>query len=168
MFHVGATGGDKSITEHRCAEVLAASPLPLSTALQWIDCRTVAERETLCDMLGDCAKSWSNKIIVSNDLLVFERKYVFVEYVGIVENGLVFELNPRTDQKPISVKVVAADSTGKEVIHFVNREMAAHPEASIRRWRIAASLPHGTYRVRIELEGHLAFCANVKHGDELV
>lgn len=168
VFHVGPTGGDKSIREHRCAEVLAASPLPLLTTLQWIYCRTLAERETLCDMLGDNVRVWSNKIVVSNDLSVFERKYVFVEYVGIVENGLVFELNPREDQKPISIKVVATDSTGKEVIHFVNREMAAQPEAPIRRWRIAASLPHGTYRVRMELEGHLAFCANVKHGDELV
>lgn len=168
VFHVGPTGGDKTITEHRCAEVLAASPLPLSTTLQWIYCRTIAERETLCDMLGDQAKMWSSKIIVSNDLLVFERKYVFVEYVGIAENGLVFELNPRSDQKPISIKAVATDLTGREVINFVNKEMAAQPEAPIRRWRIAASLPHGTYRVRIELEGHLAFCANVKHGDELV
>ncbi|UFW38953.1 DarT ssDNA thymidine ADP-ribosyltransferase family protein [Bradyrhizobium sp. WSM471] len=88
VFHVGATGGDKSITEHRCAEVLAASPLPLSTALQWIYCRTVAERETLCDMLGDCAKSWSNKIIVSNDLLVFEGSMSSLSMSELLKMGL--------------------------------------------------------------------------------
>lgn len=121
----------------------------------------------MCDMLGDQARSWAHKIIVSNDLLVFERKYVFVEHVAIANDGLVFELNPRVDQKPIAIKIIASDSTGKEVVNFTNNEMAAQPPAPVKRWRVAAVLPHGTYRVRIELEGHLAFCANVRHGDEL-
>jgi ssDNA thymidine ADP-ribosyltransferase DarT-like protein len=34
VFHEGAIGGDRSIIEHRCAEVLAASPLPLAEHLQ--------------------------------------------------------------------------------------------------------------------------------------
>ena len=52
VFHVGSIGNDRTIIEHRCAEVLATSPLPLAGTLQWIYCRTLAERETLCDLLG--------------------------------------------------------------------------------------------------------------------
>ncbi|MEH2480163.1 hypothetical protein V1282_003520 [Nitrobacteraceae bacterium AZCC 2146] len=168
VFHVGNIGGDRTIIEHRCAEVLAESPLPLSKTLQWIYCRTAAERDTLCDMLGDQAATWSKKIIISDDLLVFERKYVFVEYVGITDAGLIFELNPREDSKPVSVKITATDDNGNEVINFTNKEMAAHPSPTSKRWRISAVLPHGNYRVQIELEGHLAFRANVRRGDQLV
>ena len=51
VYHEGGTGGDRSITEHRCAEVLAVSPLPLNETLQWIYCRTDAERDTLIHMV---------------------------------------------------------------------------------------------------------------------
>jgi hypothetical protein len=168
VFHVGSIGNDRTIIEHRCAEVLATSPLPLASTLQWIYCRTLAERETLFDLLGPDAATWSKKIIVSDDLLVFERKYTFVEYVGFNDEGLVFQLNPRVDQKTVSINVSATDSAGKQVVTFIHTEMKTRPEAPSIRWRVNASLPHGTYRVRIELEGHLAFSANVKHGAELV
>jgi hypothetical protein len=168
VFHVGGTGGDRTIIEHRCAEVLAESPLPLSSTLQWIYCRTTAERDTLCDMLGSDASKWSKKIVVSDDLLVFERKFVFVEYVGLSDDRLIFELNPRADQKPISVKITATDAKGKVVINFLNSEMTAHPSPAIKRWRITTQLGRGTYRVQINLEGHLAYRANVVNGDQLV
>jgi hypothetical protein len=168
VFHEGATGGDRSIIEHRCAEVLAESPLPLSTTLQCIYCRTTAERETLCHLLGKDAPRWSSKIIVSNDHLVFERKYTFVEYVTMVADGLVFELSPRFDAKPISVKVSATDNNHNEVISFYSGEMLAHPSSTVKRWRISKQLPHGKYHVQINLEGHLAYSAVVSLGDSLV
>lgn len=168
VFHVGGIGGDRSIIEHRCAEVLAASPLPLAGTLQWIYCRTLPERDTLCDMLGPYSANWLRKIVVSDDLLVFERRYTFVEHVSFTDEGLVFQLNPRVDGRTVAVKIQATNSAGDSVVNFSNSEMKARPEAPVTRWRIQANLPYGIYRVRIELEGHLAFCANVKHGAELV
>jgi hypothetical protein len=47
VYHEGGTGGDATIIAHRCAEVLAHSPLPLAESLQWIYCRSNAERQTL-------------------------------------------------------------------------------------------------------------------------
>jgi hypothetical protein len=119
-------------------------------------------------MLGDDVAKWSKKIIISDDLLVFERKFVFVEYVGMSEEGLSFQLSPRADLKPIAVKVTARNSAGLEVVSFANNEMTAQPSATIKRWRISKKLPNGIYRIEIRLEGHLAYRANVGLGDRLV
>jgi hypothetical protein len=119
-------------------------------------------------MLGSDADKWSKKTMVSDDLLVFQREYVFVEYVGLTDDGLIFQLSPRTDLKPVAVRVVAHDSTGNEVINFLNNEMLAHPSATVKRWRISKKLSPGNYRVQIELEGHLAYRANVCLGDRIV
>jgi hypothetical protein len=168
VFHEGGIGGDRSIIEHRCAEVLATSPMSLDKTLQWICCRTRAERETLLYLLGDRQLDWAHKIIISDDLLVFERKFVFVEDVGISQEGLIFQLNPRADQKPIHVHAKAWNEAQQEVINFTNPELPAHPSASVKRWRIARELPNGRYFVHIDLEGHLAFRGHVTLGDKLV
>jgi hypothetical protein len=119
-------------------------------------------------MLGADSPKWISKIIVSDDLKVFERRYTFVEHVSIVDDGIVFQLNPRYDSMPVSVKMTATDLAGNEVATFSNSEMQARPPAPSTRWRVKKSLPRGTYKVRIDLEGRLAYSASVKHGDELV
>jgi len=169
VFHEGGIGNDRTIIEHRCAEVLATSPMPLVNTLQWIYCRTAAERETLLFMLGDKKSQWSSRIVISDDLLVFERKYVFVDSVTMSPNGLVFQLNPRVDQKKIHMKAEAWDKDGKQVINFLNPELDAQPPpAQGKRWRVAANLPNGNYLVHIDLEGHLAYRGTLALGPRLV
>lgn len=170
VFHEGRTGGDRTIIEHRCAEVLATSPLPLADNLQWIYCRTAAERETLLFMLGDRHSEWSDRILISDDLLVFERKHVFVESAFMSANGLTFQLSPRADLKNIAIKVSVWDKDGKQVINYSNSDMAARPPppSTDLRWRVAASLPNGTYLAQIDLEDRLAFRGNLILGDRLV
>jgi hypothetical protein len=170
VFHEGNISGDRTIIDHRCAEVLATSPLPLVNNLQWIYCRTAAERETLLYMLGDRQSEWSNRILISDDLLVFERRHVFVESVFLAANGLTFQLSPRADLKNIAVKVNVWDKDGKQVINFSNADLAARPPppSTDPRWRVEASLPKGTYLAQIDLEGHFAFRGNLILGDRLV
>jgi len=69
--HEGGIGGDNSIIKHRCAEVLAPSPLDIRECLQWIFCRSEAERATLIYALAEYSNYWLDKIIVSDDLKVF-------------------------------------------------------------------------------------------------
>jgi hypothetical protein len=95
VFHEGSIGGDRSIIEHRCAEVLAPSPLPLANHLQWVFCRTAAERDTLLCLLGGKQAEWSSRIHISDDLLLFERRHVFVDSVFLSSNGINFQLSPR-------------------------------------------------------------------------
>lgn len=168
VFHVGGIGGDRSIIEHRCAEVLAPSPMPLKDHLQWIFCRTTAERETLLHLLGGKQAPWLSKIVVSEDLSVFERRFVFVDYVGISHEGVSFQLSPRDDAKPIDVRVQAWDKAGAEVISYRNPEMLAHPSATVKRWRVAKALTNGIYLVHIDLEGHLAYRGYLTLGGRLV
>ncbi|KYG22779.1 hypothetical protein SE92_23290 [Bradyrhizobium sp. AT1] len=170
VFHEGGTGGDHSIIEHRCAEVLATSPLPLADHLQWIYCRTDAEKQTLLHLMGDKGKHWAQKILISNDLLVFERKYVFVEEVSLASDGVVFKLSPRYDSQNVSVTVKAWDRSQKQIVNFSNSSLSARPAppSAALRWKTPGAFPNGTYLVEIELEGHLAFKDKLSIGGFLV
>lgn len=167
VFHEGGISGDRSIIEHRCAEVLAPSPLPLDKNLQWVFCRTAAERDTLLYLLGNKQAEWSARIHISDDLLLFERRHVFVDSVFLAANGINFQLSPRADLRNISVAVFVWDDKGKLVKSFHNGDMAARPPApsTNTRWRVEANLASGTYLVQIDLEGHFAFKAFMTLGE---
>lgn len=156
VFHEGATS-DRSTIDARCAEVLAPSPMKLAGALQWIYCRSAAERDTLLHFLGDHADRWRGRIQISDDLLVFEKKYVFVEEVSIDQDGVVGAFNPRRDRQKIHVAVQALASDGKLAIDFLNSSMEARPPAPSSRWRFPQKLRKGTYLITIRIEGHLAY-----------
>jgi hypothetical protein len=167
VFHDSGIGGDRSIIEHRCAEVLVTSPMPLADTLQWIYCRTEAEKLTLLHMLGSARKDWKTKIQISDDLLVFDRRFVFVEKVSIDSKGVVAHLSPRQDFAKIDVRVTARDANGKLHLNFKNNNMNAAPEHPFKSWRFAAALPDGRYLVEVQLEGHLAFRANMNVGQNI-
>jgi|SRR5215831_1358383 len=156
VYHEGGTGGDRSIIEHRCAEVLAESPLDLEETLQWIYCRSSAERDTLLYLLRNHELDYSQRVLISDDLRVFEKKYVFVEFVSLSSAGVIFQLNPRADGQKINVRVKAWNNSGKQIVDFYNGELAAVPTGA-PRWRVATDLKNGRYRVRIELENQLAY-----------
>lgn len=168
VFHEGGTGGDRSIIEHRHAEVLATSPMGLVDTLQWVFCRTKAERETLLYLLGADADKWSAKILVSEDLSLFDRRFVFLEDVQMSPEGLILQMSPRPDLGTVNIQVKGWDGRGNQVINFTNSALPTQPQAPLRKWRIQAVLPNGDYLVHIDLEGHLAFRAVVPLGDRLV
>ena len=170
VFHEGNIAGDRSIIEHRCAEVLAQSPLPLENNLQWVYCRTAAERDTLLYLLGDKQAEWSGRILISDDLLLFERRYVFVESAYLTSNGINFQLTPREDLKNVSINVFAWDSAGTQVKSFYNGDLPARPPPPSTNlgWRVEIDLQNGTYLVQIDLEGHLAFKGYLTLGERLV
>lgn len=168
VYHEGGTGGDRTIIEHRHAEVLATSPMSLAETLQWVYCRTKAERVTLLYLLGPRADDWASKILVSEDLSLFDRRFVFLEDVQMLPSGLVFKLSPRPDLGDIQIHAQAWNADNQQVIDYKNAALKSQPPAPSRRWRIAEELPNGTYLVHIDLEGHLAFRGYVKLGDQLV
>ena len=169
VFHEGNTGGDRSIRDHRCAEVLAESPLPLANTLQWVYCRTAAERDTLLHMLGEKQASWAQRIQISNDLQLFERDFTFVDSVFLTANGVNFQLNPRRDLKNIALAVKVWNAKNEQIVNFANPDVAAKPtDGNYKGWRIEAPFSNGTYLVRLELEGHLAFEAYLSLGQNIV
>ena len=163
VFHDGAIGGDYSIIAHRHAEVLAPSPLELARCLQRICCRSEAERKTLLHALG--TSKWSDKVDVAKDITVFQREYAFVEEVSLSREGVSFQLNPRRDRQHIAFSLVARDKNGSVCASFNNPDW---DHASSKRWITNAELADGTYTVRIEIEGQLAFEAKLSLGAKLV
>ena len=164
VFHEGDIAGDRLIIEHRCAEVLVTSPTPLDGTLQWIYCRTEAERLTLLHLLGENAIDWQARILVSDDLLVFERKYVFVDEVPLDQGGVVPKFNPRKDLAVVDLRVKVTSSEGKVELDFIHNTFAARPAYPKTHWHFGAKLVNGSYLVEIFLEGQMAFVATMQVG----
>ncbi|MCC4299581.1 DarT ssDNA thymidine ADP-ribosyltransferase family protein [Aurantimonas coralicida] len=167
VFHMGAIGGDYSIISHRCAEVLAPSPLPLEDHLQWIYCRSEAERETLLYRLGDDASSWNSRIKVSDDLRVFEKDYVFVEEIRLSKEGVTFQLHPRKDHETVDIRITLWNPEGRVALKFENSSLAAVPPKN-KRWIFRQPLSEEYYRVRVRLEGHIAYEGQLRVANELI
>ncbi|MGX1309074.1 hypothetical protein AB7M35_003832 [Amorphus suaedae] len=166
VYHEGPTGGDQSITAHRCAEVLPSSPLDLSQCLEAVWLRSEPERETLLHQLGGAGRKWASKCQVSEALKVFEKRYSFVTYIGIRSNGIVFSLNPRFDNKKVSFSVEVFTVEGVRVVRFLNSSISATPKNK-RRWIFRHEFSEGRYRVIARIEGHLAFDSTLTLGPEL-
>ncbi|MHC2001575.1 DarT ssDNA thymidine ADP-ribosyltransferase family protein [Methylobacterium sp. CM6241] len=156
VYHEGPTNGERSITHCRCAEVLVRSPLPLDNNLQWIFCRSQPERQMLLGMLGPAFKHYENKIRVSDDIRVFEKKYAYVEQINAQPDGIVWRLNPRLDGKTILTEVKLFDSDNHSIINFGPKELHPFPPNS-RLWIIKHPLKAGQYYAEVKLEGCIAF-----------
>jgi hypothetical protein len=168
VFHEGGIAGDMSIIAHRCAEVLATSPLPLEGMLQWICCRSNAERDTLLYLLSDTHAKWSGRVLVSDDLKVFQKEHAFVEDVTLSPEGIVFQLNPRLDRKNVKIAINAWNDKKAQVVAFRNADLPTLPDPPNKRWRAAHKLSAGQYRVQILLEDHLAFENELSLGPDLL
>jgi hypothetical protein len=166
VYHEGAYS-DLSIKSHRCAEVLIPSPLDLNRCLKEIWFRSEPERDTLLNKLGSIREHWSKHCQVSDALKVFEKRYTFVEEIGLTEAGVLFSLNHRRDRIGIEIRIdVWAQPSGIHVLTFYNGAHEAKP-ATGGRWIYKHPLAEGSYRVRVELEGHLAFEGPISVGNTL-
>jgi hypothetical protein len=164
VYHEGGLGGDMSIIRHRCAEVLARSPLNIFDAIARVYCRSDAERVTLLQALGSDASKWHKLIWVSDDLKVFERRYAFVESVSISNQGILFRLNRRHDGEKIALTLKAYRDDGVLVVLFETTAIDAWPNPT-GSWRVDAKLGAGIYRIVITLEEDLAFDALLRLDD---
>jgi len=160
VFHEGSIGQDRSIIALRCAEVLVPSPLLIEHVLEHIYCRSSAERSALLYRLGTQARKWRDRIRVSDDIAVFEKRYTFVEQVELQGGGLYLKLHPRFDGLPVSVTANVSNEIGRSIIAFRNDSLMPVPPSG-GRWHIRGNVPNGVYVLRIDLEGHCAFQAEM-------
>lgn len=167
VYHEGGLAGDHSIIAHRCAEVLAVSPLALADCLQWIYCRSEAERDTLLHFLGDHADQWRSRVRVSDDIRVFNRLLAYVEHVHLSHEGVIVELHPRNDGRYVDFRLHVIDGDGAVAAEYASENFRPIPPDA-KRWRVPCVLISGTYLVRIWIEGELAFEARLQLGDDLV
>lgn len=84
------------IIYHRHAEVLVPERLALEPALRFIACRSVAERQTLLNLLPvGLANRWNSRIRLGISEL-FERRWTYVEEVVVIDDRITFRFNPNT------------------------------------------------------------------------
>ncbi len=93
------------IVFRRNAEVLIPEKLALDSALKFIACRSVAERQTLLQHLPiGLANRWQPRIRVGLSDLFF-RQWTFIEEVTTVDKRVIFRFNPNTKTPgPFTVK----------------------------------------------------------------
>lgn len=168
VYHEGGLCGDRSIIGHRCAEVLATSPLELAGNLQWVYCRSEAERQTLLHKLGPVSDEWRDRIRVSDDIKVFHRLLSYVEFVQLASDRIIFELHPRNDGRTVAIKIEVYDPIGDRLVYFENNAFSPYPPNG-KRWFYQANFsPNIPYDVLIDLEGHKAFEARLTFGESLI
>ncbi len=167
VFSEGGTGGNRSITDARCAEVLPASPLDLDECLEEIYLRSDPERDTLLYSLGAHAARWAPYCKVSDALKVFEKRFAFVQEIGLSAEGVTFRFNPRHDGRNLSIAIKVWNQAGQQIVEFFNGDMAALPPRPAKRWRYRAELADGLYRVEIEIDGQLAHASMISLGSVL-
>lgn len=159
VYHEGPTGGDDTITSHRCAEVLPESPLDLAQCLRAVFLRSEPERETLLNLLGGHRSRWAEHCYVSDALKVFEKRYSFLQDIGLTREGVVFTLNRRDDGLGVAISIQVWDANGNSIASFGHPDLAATPPQG--QWIYNYPFADGVYRVRVEIEGHLAHDAPI-------
>ena len=160
-YHFGPHDNDSTITLRRCAELLLPSPLEISSVLQHVYCRSPAEREYLLSMLNDDVRSnWKAKILISDDMKVFDRRFAYVEVATISSQAFYFKLHPRKDNSPIQVQLIVKSLSSGETI-IANNYPAL--ESSTQNWKIEQSFDPGDYLVTIALENHRAYHSTISY-----
>lgn len=157
VYHEGViidrqTAQGDDIVHRRCAEVLLPSPLQLPDHLQGVLCRSPAERATLLHLLGNSANQWSERIRVFTEPGLFQNRYAYLNTVDGGPDGVAFTISPRHDGAAVTTTMWVWDDHGNQLMHLTPRYLdPAKP------WKTRNSLKPGTYLVRFELEGCLAY-----------
>ena len=167
VYSEGSTGGDRTITDIRAAEVLPESPLPLEGCLRAICLRSEPERDTLLYLLGADREKWAGLCYVSDALKVFQKDYTFIQEIRLTPKGVVFRLNPRRDRQNIKVSIKIRNSIGVIVGDFFNNDHAPHPNPPADSWLWELPLQQGVYLVEVKLEDTLAYRSEIELGDSL-
>ena len=167
VYSEGNTGGDKSYTDARCAEVLPSSPLLLHECLKGIYLRSEPELETLLHLLGDTREHWEKFCHVSDALKVFQKDYTFVQVFRLSSDGVVFRFNPRRDGRNLKVLIRLWDSIGALVVDFFNDDHSATPKPPFENWIWEQKLKDGDYLAEVHLDDTLAYRSELSLGDSL-
>jgi hypothetical protein len=154
VYHEGALKTDEksAITFHRCAEVLVPGHLNL-TCLRRILCRSQAELETLLDLIEPAKLPiFAQMVGVSNN--VHLKRWTFLESVEKGSELIVFRFSPFTSTpEPFDVHVTFESLQGPQRAFWKQENFRANSSQPLT----LAALNLGSYRVRLTLDGELAY-----------
>lgn len=143
------------IVFHQHAEVVVPDVLDL-TCLSHIWCRSVAEYQTLLDLLSPTARDkWSIRIGNGSKPNLFFRRWTFVEQVVMTGRDLVFHFNEDSlTPGPFCAELTVTGDAGDILFQVQENSLT-----TTLPWRVPTPrMPHGGgIRVFLTLDGHIAF-----------
>lgn len=77
----------------------------------------------------------------------------------MTREGVSFLLNPRADRRGVKISIQVWDGAGQFVVRFDHSDLQAAPQHG--RWIYNHAFADGLYRVRVEIEDHLAYDAHI-------
>jgi hypothetical protein len=156
VFHEGSFDQSEkdAILKARCAEVLAESPLLLTEHLKFVLCRSEAERHTLLDSHPQADAALKARIRTFTEVGIFQSQYTYIKGVDLLSNSCLIQFAPRRDGKEIECELLVRDLDG----HVIRRLPKKLIDSSKRlRVNFNSPLSTGTFKIEIQLEGHLAY-----------
>ena len=143
----------QKIIASRHAEVIIPDQLDLEP-LQFIWCRSEAEKETLISLLSETQRNqWADKIFHGKKYDLFFSRWSYVDQVALDENGVRFSFNHNTTTPgPFDLEVVVeAHETGKTL--RARREGFRADHKKIFEFKN----PTLNYTIELRLNGSLAY-----------
>jgi hypothetical protein len=159
VFHYGPydTSQSRDIVFHRNAEILVPEKLDLAQSLGFVACRSIAERETLLNLLpADYQTIWNPIVRYGIDGL-FERRWSYVEQVNTVNSDeLHLTLNPNSETYgPFAVRLDYEDSVTKVKLKWSGQVADVRKKLSFRLKNASEGI------VTVHLDDALAFRGRV-------
>jgi hypothetical protein len=163
VYHIGpfVESDRDEIVFRRCAEVLVEKHMALDN-LRRIFCRSQAEFETLLTMLSpELRARYAKRIGVSASL--FNLKWTYLERVDLTDTHANFHFSPSTlTPGPFSASLDVTERDGTVLGTWTSPKFMSDPDFTIKFYR-----PFSAYKIRLELDGHIAYC-NSYSAEELV
>jgi len=153
IYHVGQIPpNERKIVHCRNAEVIIPRELDLSS-LEYIFCRSPAEKETLIYLLPEAISGrWNKKILIESKSDLFHRNWSFVETADLTNSHLTFQFSPDTNTPgPFDLDLSVEDVITQQVFAVRERAMVN----ATRRFKFTRSMTH--YRVQLKLDDDLAY-----------
>ena len=106
----------------------------------------------LLHLLGNKSDRWSDRIRVYAEPGLFESRFAYLNTVDGGPDGVAFTLNPRRDGASVATTMWVRNDHGVQEMNFGPTELDP-----AERWLSRKLLGPGTYLVRFELEGCMAY-----------
>ncbi|WP_424475372.1 DarT ssDNA thymidine ADP-ribosyltransferase family protein [Oceanobacillus kimchii] len=114
IFHLGATN-DREIFKKRHAEVLLKDKCNLDH-LEFLVCRSYAEKETLLNLLGEKNITLDKKVRVDSKGLFFNKERAYIESIKLENNRVEIQhsnFNSLTNQDNLYIEYIRIDTDEK-------------------------------------------------------
>ena len=143
----------RAIIASRHSEVIVPDHLDLES-LQYIWCRSEAEKETLISLLSEIQQDqWGNKIFHGKKYDLFFSRWSYVDQVTLDEDGARFTLNRNTiTPEPFDLTVCVEDHDTGETLRWRNKIFRADQNVSVN---FASAIV--SYTIEVRLDGCLAY-----------